>query len=266
MTYKEAYSILGLEEGADRKAVKRAYAQKVKACHPEENPEGWKRLHDAYEAALGRAVGQGDERILPDMARSRKAQEEAVTESVGKQDLGAGSSGAAESSDSGGVEFDQISQFAQELRKERELETQELALRCEAVEELQGLFNRFAVNSRKLKTVPWEKFFTKKRYAPVFVLDSFLSMLGEMFDNRSVAKEWRDYFEQVIGRIDEMRMDAGIVSEGAEKEDAVTRLRNRLNAAYGRYVHERNEVMKQRKKAVAIWIFVLMFGFVKCAG
>ena len=44
----DAYRILGLESGADIKEVKKAYAALIKQYHPEEHPEEWKKIHDAY--------------------------------------------------------------------------------------------------------------------------------------------------------------------------------------------------------------------------
>jgi hypothetical protein len=46
------YSELGIEPDADERAVKRAYALKLKRTRPDENPEGFQRLHEAYQAAL----------------------------------------------------------------------------------------------------------------------------------------------------------------------------------------------------------------------
>lgn len=46
------YDILGIERDADKKAIKRAYAELVKQYHPEEQPEEWKRIHDAYEQVM----------------------------------------------------------------------------------------------------------------------------------------------------------------------------------------------------------------------
>ncbi len=45
---REAYRILGIDEGADIKDVKKAYAALIKQYHPEEHPEEWKKIHDAY--------------------------------------------------------------------------------------------------------------------------------------------------------------------------------------------------------------------------
>lgn len=45
------WSELGLPGPADLSAVKHAYAQRLKTTHPEEDPEGFQRLHEAYQAA-----------------------------------------------------------------------------------------------------------------------------------------------------------------------------------------------------------------------
>lgn len=46
------WSILGIEPTTDAKIIKKAYAQKVKEIHQEDDPEGWQQLYSAYKAAL----------------------------------------------------------------------------------------------------------------------------------------------------------------------------------------------------------------------
>lgn len=55
------WSELGLPGPSDPEAVKRAYAQRLKTAHPEEDPEGFQRLHEAYQLArrLARQQSRG---------------------------------------------------------------------------------------------------------------------------------------------------------------------------------------------------------------
>lgn len=48
----DIWGVLGIEPTTDRRTIKRAYAEAVKSCHPEEHPEEFKRLYEAYQAAL----------------------------------------------------------------------------------------------------------------------------------------------------------------------------------------------------------------------
>lgn len=47
----EIWSILGIGETTSLPAIKRAYAERLKACRPETDPEGFQRLRAAFEAA-----------------------------------------------------------------------------------------------------------------------------------------------------------------------------------------------------------------------
>ena len=49
------WQVLGIAPTADKAAIRHAYAQKTKACHPEEDPEGFNALHSAFEQAMRKA-------------------------------------------------------------------------------------------------------------------------------------------------------------------------------------------------------------------
>lgn len=51
----EIFRVLDIEPTEDKRSIKRAYAVMAKKFHPEENPQEWQRLHDAYESALAYA-------------------------------------------------------------------------------------------------------------------------------------------------------------------------------------------------------------------
>ena len=53
----DAWKWLGIEPTKDLKAIKTAYANMSKKYHPEEYPEEFKKLQDAYKAAVKFAKG-----------------------------------------------------------------------------------------------------------------------------------------------------------------------------------------------------------------
>ncbi|MDO4332236.1 MAG: tetratricopeptide repeat protein [Eubacteriales bacterium] len=52
MDEKKIFLILGIEQTKDEEAVRNAYRQKLRLVNPEDDPEGFKQLREAYEAAL----------------------------------------------------------------------------------------------------------------------------------------------------------------------------------------------------------------------
>jgi hypothetical protein len=53
---------LGIEEGSDKQTIKRAYARLLKLNKPDENPDGFQDLHNAYQTALFLTEKSGERR------------------------------------------------------------------------------------------------------------------------------------------------------------------------------------------------------------
>ena len=49
------WEILGIQPTGDLREVRRAYAERSRSCHPEDDPEGFRRLYDAYQWAQAQA-------------------------------------------------------------------------------------------------------------------------------------------------------------------------------------------------------------------
>lgn len=73
------FTVLGIEPTTEKKTIKRAYAAKSREFHPEEHPEEFQRIHDAYEEALAwaeRNAGRGEEPQMPEEAYMENPQKE----------------------------------------------------------------------------------------------------------------------------------------------------------------------------------------------
>ena len=77
------WSELGLEGPSGSGEVKRAYAQRVKTVHPEEDPEGFQQLYAAYQTARRRSgvmiTMRSLERPLPSRRRNRSGAGNLIT-------------------------------------------------------------------------------------------------------------------------------------------------------------------------------------------
>ena len=81
------FTVLGIEPTTEKKKIKRAYAAKSREFHPEEHPEEFQRIHDAYEEALAwaeRNVESEVEQQMPEEPRQMEmgaAEQEKAAES-----------------------------------------------------------------------------------------------------------------------------------------------------------------------------------------
>lgn len=58
---RNPFKVLGIEPTSDKKQIKKAYAKLAARYHPEEYPEKWQEIHEAYEAAIQFASAIGED-------------------------------------------------------------------------------------------------------------------------------------------------------------------------------------------------------------
>jgi len=69
------WNILGIDPSGDSSVIKRAYAKRLKLHHPEDDPEGYQRLREAYDQALKQAKRQSErsvDRIVSEETEDRQ--------------------------------------------------------------------------------------------------------------------------------------------------------------------------------------------------
>lgn len=56
----DGWTLLQLADDADERTIKRTYARLLKGCRPDDDPEGFQRLREAYEHCLNEARWRAD--------------------------------------------------------------------------------------------------------------------------------------------------------------------------------------------------------------
>lgn len=79
---------LGIGPTSDKREIRRAYARRLKETHPEDNPEGFQRLREAYEAALRQADWIAEDEAEEDAAANENEQAVEPKPRPARQDRG----------------------------------------------------------------------------------------------------------------------------------------------------------------------------------
>ncbi|UKS28945.1 tetratricopeptide repeat protein [Paenibacillus sp. HWE-109] len=76
------WNALGIDPSSDSSVIKRAYAKQLKLHHPEEDPEGYQRLREAYDQALRQAKQQSNRSVNRIVSEEEVEQQESQHVSV----------------------------------------------------------------------------------------------------------------------------------------------------------------------------------------
>ena len=85
MYESEAYEILHIKRGSSQEEIKKAYAALSKKYHPEEHPDEFQQIHEAYMTLRRRSRGQRSERRNPEQEpKTMEAEDASVGEAAEK--------------------------------------------------------------------------------------------------------------------------------------------------------------------------------------
>ncbi len=166
MTEKEAWALLEIPPDSSKRDIRRAYAALAKDCHPEEDPEGFARLQEAYRRAL-EASGQKEQER--ERSQLEKSDEQEKISEYREADNGEASEEEAAPS------------LLKRLQAETDRQRKD-SLSYGALGRLKSLLQE---ESCCKKTALWKEFFLSEEFLSEQMEDSFcsgLSLFLEEFD------------------------------------------------------------------------------------
>lgn len=163
-----ACRILGLGESAGRAEIREAYAELSKKYHPEEHPEEFQQIHEAYQTLI-RSAGRGGNaaRGTGHMGRgARSAEEDSAARPVEEETSVPSVDGAEED----GLDFDSAVSAAQQREQEQLHETV-----LKAVAEMKILLGP----QYKYKLRLFREFFKKEEYQTALKTSEFMEAFAD---------------------------------------------------------------------------------------
>ena len=220
---------LDIEASADQRAIKKAYALKVKQYHPEEYPEEWERIHNAYKAAMEIVSAQEMADIItpePEIVFDRKNTVKNAVNALSDE-------------------------------QEREVEAVfggiEDSVRRQMTEETIKEMRRLACMKRyRLKD--WKAFFARQDILLTISQSDFLLELGNYINYRKISQKLLDLFHNQFERIMDYWEKNNILDKWYKK-DILLQLKSEMDSEF-------NKESKFEKRVVTVvMIFLLIFLF-----
>lgn len=172
------WKILGIEATDQIKDIKRAYAKRSKEIHPEDHPEEFIQLHDAYEQAIAIAKHQ----YISTHQQTAPIIEEPFIESNVDQ--------------SKGYDFDALFEEANHLNQQ-----QKEKLRTTVLEKISVLLNKMTSYTK------WLKFTQESDFIQIAQDPIFLDELYRLISKRTISSEANTAFYKFYKEIKEPSQD-----------------------------------------------------------
>lgn len=181
-----AYEILGLNEGCSREDIKTAYAKFSKEYHPEEYPDEFQQIHEAYSVLTRRVRRGGGNNLVKEDDIYTEYSEKIKPEKIISKEK----EPEEEESEETKEQYD----FEKTLRKGERQEwerTHEIVLR--ALAEVQILLTPQYCHKMKL----FREFFAKEEYKAAIRTAEFMGVFADLLAGSELKKEVYSYFVNV---------------------------------------------------------------------
>ena len=246
------YQVLGISPTKDKKVIRKAYAGLIRKYHPEEHPEKWKEIHDAYMVAMQRADEDRPlhEEPKPQCEEPKPQQEEQKPEREEQkpqreeqkpqheeQKSQEKAAGVHRKSESRRVKpkwpepeedlFGNLEELTETAKKERQEERQS-QLKA-AIEQLHAL-----CKPKKLQFLQWKEFFRKEEYQWAVRQGEFLYELANCLKGHVMGRRLYHFLLEQIQIIENDNRVSGEVPKRQGAYDAYRMVRMELETNYQR--------------------------------
>ena len=240
----DVYQVLGISPTRDKKIIRKAYAGLIRKYHPEEHPEKWKEIHDAYMVAMQRA----DQEEVPAVSISKpkneeqrpqreeqKPQHEEQTPQQQEQNPQEKNAEVRRKSENRKGEtkqpeedlFGNLEELTETAKKERQEERQS-QLKA-AIEQLHAL-----CKPKKLQFLQWKEFFRKEEYQWAVRQGEFLYELANCLKGHVMGRRLYHFLLEQIQIIENDNRVSGEVPKRQGAYDAYRMVRMELETNYQR--------------------------------
>lgn len=242
----DIYQVLGISPTRDKKIIRKAYAGLIRKYHPEEHPEKWKEIHDAYTMAMQRA----DQEEVPAVSISKpkneeqrpqreeqKPQHEEQTPQQQEQNPQEKNAEVRRKSENRKGEtkqpeedlFGNLEKLTETAKKEQQEERQR-QLKT-AIEQLNTL-----CEPKKLQFLQWQEFFGKEEYQWAVRQGEFLYELANRLRGHVMGRRLYRFLLDQIQTIENYNRSVNEIPKKQGAYDAYRMVRMELETGYRRAV------------------------------
>lgn len=231
----DIYQVLGISPTRDKKIIRKAYAGLIRKYHPEEHPEKWKEIHDAYTMAMQRA---DEDQPLHEEQKSeqeeQKPQHEEQKPEQEEQKPQEEAVGVHRKSESKWPEpeedlFGNLEELSETAKKEQQEERQR-QLKA-AIEQLNTL-----CEPKKLQFLQWQEFFGKEEYQWAVRQGEFLYELANRLRGHVMGRRLYSFLIDQIQTIENYNRSVNEIPKKQGAYDAYRMVRMELETGYRRAV------------------------------